>query len=169
MTEESEINLGAVPEAAPEPVDPAWVGIKGWLLFLCIALTIIGPLANLTQLVKAIDTMDGVGNYGNLKMVMTLDVIFGFGLIALSLYAGVRLWTIRRGAVKSARMFFFCVLAYQGWAFFGPLLLMGGSGRFNEKYIELILPKVIGGLAAVAIWLSYLKRSRRVKATFPQE
>jgi hypothetical protein len=87
------------------------------------------------------------------------------GLIAFSIYAGVGLWSIRPGAVRTAKKYF---LFYLGYAVIAAALpfMAGLPSAANEAVIGGAVKGTLGGLVSFAIWYSYLNKSERVKATY---
>ncbi|MBN2052673.1 DUF2569 family protein [Candidatus Woesearchaeota archaeon] len=164
MAEDTQKSDEQQPAPVPQqPVDAAYVGVKGWLLFLCVVMTILSPLASLSRMMTGCESARQASHISGVNTLVTIDTIFSLVLIALSFYAGVGLWSKRSGAVKTAFTFFKTYLGYLAWCLFSPVLL---PSRYQAAYFGAILPLVIGGLIGYWIWTSYLKKSKRVKATY---
>ena len=124
-----------------EQIDSSLHGVGGWLLLFCAGVTIITPLVLLAQI---------AGNPQN-----GFVVIISLMLCAFSVYVGTSLWRIRPQALKLVKIYFIVTLGL-------ALLALVGSIAGNQQKD---LVRAIDGLIAVAIWWSYFKKSKRVKAT----
>lgn len=142
-------------------------GVKGWLLFFCISLTVLNPLATAIGLIYG---LSGAGpvllQYPGLLVVTGLDLLLSVALAALSLYAGVSLWRIRPGALKVARMFLLIGAVYTLVSpFMG--LLAGLPDAANQVILQDALQSGGRGVVYPVLWMTYLMRSKRVAATYP--
>ena len=127
-------------------VEKKYKGVGGWLLFLCIYLTILCPLSNLAHLVVVF--------------------IQNIGLIIFSIYAGHALWTIRANAVNIAKTFFGVAFASAIVITFLLPLILGLPPEVRSEMRVQSQWGLNGVILAWWIWCSYLKRSKRVKATY---
>jgi heme A synthase len=85
-------------------------------------------------------------------------------MIGFSIYAGIKLWRIRPGAVRTAEIFLLCVLCYQGIPALLPLL--AGRPSPYQPMTQAAATNLLSAFLYVAVWYSYLRRSERVKATY---
>jgi len=93
--------------------------VKGWLLLLCINLSILDPFANLFNL--AIGTHLGRQYFEQNPALQKLMVINGVCSIALavySIYAGISLWRVLSNAVITAKKYLGAALPTQFCPFF---------------------------------------------------
>ena len=96
-------------------------GVKGWLLLLCINLSILDPFANLLNL--AIGTHLGRPYFDQNPALQKLMVINGVCSIALavySIYAGISLWKVLPNAVTTAKKYLGAAFAYSILSLFLP-------------------------------------------------
>ena len=155
------------PRAGAAPPDARYKGVKGWLLFLCVNLTILGPVGNAIIIVasyaEAVFISKRYPSYWAIEifgdaLVLAVNVVY-------SLYAGVRLWRVRNNAVSSAKNF----LILAGVVAVANMLLLLFAG-FPEEVLSTImaasLPQLGPTLAIIVLWYRYLNRSKRVRATF---
>jgi len=153
-----------IPKPRP-PTPPRYKGVGGWLLLFCISLTILNPLATLFYVVLSLPDTSGLfGPPPALRTVIMIDA-FAFLHVAVALfgiYAGIRLWRGASGAVRTARTFLWCVLAYAALAIFLPFL----AGRPDEATIAEVVMSTTQSICYVAIWQQYLNKSERVRATY---
>src|SRR5215469_11650475 len=85
--------------------DSKYRRVRGWLLLLCVVLTIVAPLSALSYIYKLLylegrygDTLSGLSGVVTVSIVMT-------GILAVfSLVAGLSLWSIRPTAVPVTKI-----------------------------------------------------------------
>ncbi len=148
-------------------------GVRGWLLFLCIYLTIIAPF--FTVLVLAVSYEDAITvaeKFPAFGLLCVMDTIATALLVGFSIFAGYRLWAVRPNAVGIARIFLIIALAYSVVSF---VLIFTAAG-LPTFLIKAILPAMIRDMvlhsSIVVAWIVYLCISRRVAITYarnPQE
>jgi len=110
----------------------------------------------------------GFTQFPGLLVITVVSTLLRVSLMAFSIYAGVRLGGIRRGAVRTAKILLLCALAYD--AVDVILLFMAGLPSAANADIEAEGAKSIGmGLVFCVIWYSYLNKSQRVRATYQLE
>jgi hypothetical protein len=128
-----------IPEASRANGDSRLYGVGGWLLLLCILLTIIGPLLA----------------FGQLSEIATTEFqwIWGIALIVFSLITGILLWTKHRIGWQVANIYFWSV---SGLAWVGVCL--NASSKQISQAIAVSIVSVI--------WLLYLNKSKRVWNTY---
>lgn len=138
--------------------------VGGWLLFLCISLTILNPLTlvgfgayNFVTLAPVFD------RFPTLAIATIVDALLTVFVAAFSAYAGISLWRRRAGSVKLATIF---LLVGAAFTILTPLLpLAAGLGsEFNKAVLDSALQSW-RGILYFAVWLNYLRQSKRVKAT----
>lgn len=153
------------PYAPPPGVDPysayarpaEFAGgqpVGGWLLFLCVSLTILNPLMTLSRLAPVLSR---IAMFGPMFLV---DVLVGLGLAGFSVYAGTGLWNRRTGAVRTAKVYF---MVRGGWALLSYAMMFTGLSGVG---ISAIAPQGIFILAFCIVWFAYLANSQRVRATY---
>lgn len=152
------INSGGLTQAVTG-IQP---GVKGWLLFLCVNLTVMTPLWGLGSLGKewaeSKQYLNIVPNFNEALIVEFLVVTL---FLLYSIYTGVQLWKIRPNAVKNAKQFF--VINLLLCLTLQPVMAqMLGVQVVNEDYLK----SVAAGILNIAIWYPYLLKSKRVMATY---
>jgi hypothetical protein len=143
--------------------------VRGWLLFLCVALTIVGPLFAIAYLLKSfVHQSAHFERFPGLRVLMVADAAMIGMLTALSMHVGIGLWRVRPGAVRAAKRYLLLSLGYLAFVAVVPFVV----GLPHEAYPATMQQTVADTLKAgipVAIWYVYLSRSKRVKATYPQQ
>lgn len=132
------------------PQDRKYKGVRGWLLLLAILLTVLNPI----WLLRTFLFTD-----------FTLYRFADIGLTCFALYAGLSLWTIRANAVRIARIYLVVQLAYSVGASLLALTL-AASPEQRLQVLGVVGRQVLGSYIFFAIWYEYLKKSKRVVATY---
>ena len=144
------------------PLSGIQAGVKGWLLFFCVSLTIITPLFFAAGISR--EWHDGQ-QYLDLPgfreaLFFEITVFSFFGLY--SIFTGVQLWQVKPNAVRNAKRF---VLLQAVVAIAVPLVL---AAMLGVSFLQVDgLRSTLHGLIYMAIWYPYLLKSKRVKATYP--
>lgn len=156
----------APPTSTSPAEEPRYRGVGGWLLLFCIGLIVLTPLITLSRLVASYgEAAPYLHQFPGLMVVTVIDTLLCIGLMAFSIYAGTALWRIRPGAVRTAKRYLLCFLGYQAVAAILPFMA-GLPPEANGAMIEPIVTNAFRGVLFVAIWHSYLNKSKRVSATY---
>jgi GYF domain 2/Protein of unknown function (DUF2569) len=155
------------PARIAEPqTDSGLVGVRGWLLALCIQLTIVGPLVAIGQLILLFQRLQpsfyivGLQNFYGFVFLVTCV----FQLVAI--VAGAMLWSRQHGAPKFTR---WLLVAGFVWLCLSPYtiyLFVGMPPGAVPGILVAALPEIITGAVVAFGWNAYLLKSKRVQATF---
>lgn len=141
-------------------------GVRGWLLLLCLILTVFSPLGNVVLMAIG---FNGVTSYlkqfPGLLTPLVIDTMLRAGLIGFSIYAGMSLWRIRPNAVNIAKAFLCTFLCITILSVFLPLLA-GLSAELCGAMIKEGFKQLAGPFCFYWMWNSYLNNSKRVTATY---
>ena len=144
----------------------ALVGVRGWLLFLCVSLTILTPLLALVTLVSEWSiSKPYFERIPNLKNGIIFEIATYSATALFAVYAGSRLWSIRPNAVKTAKIYLIVQLLV---AIIVPIVvvsIINTSGNLPGA-VSAIIKSAMTGIFYFAVWYPYLSRSKRVKATY---
>jgi hypothetical protein len=138
------------------------VGVKGWLLFLCISLSIITP--GLIFLLLLGEWRDTSAFFESIPLVRDVVLIETFSYSAIgffSAYAGWALWTRKKGAVRIAKIYLVtqCVV--------GIITMIILANMINDRELNNGYAKAaFHGIVHLIVWYWYLSKSKRVAATF---
>ncbi len=141
-------------------------GVKGWLLFFCISLTILDPAAAVINLSLVVTISRPL--FEKSPALLRLVTVSGACTIALALlgiYAGLSMWKVLPNAVKAARLYLMSVFYYSIFAIYLPNLV-GMTGDSLKELKDASLVNNIRTILYIAIWYVYLRISKRVKATY---
>ncbi|OPY68847.1 MAG: hypothetical protein A4E57_01533 [Syntrophorhabdaceae bacterium PtaU1.Bin034] len=150
-------------------VDLQLKGVRGWLLLLCINLTVLDPSAILINLFLITSTANPYfEKHPEFFRLMVTTGVFRIALLVFSVYAGLSLWKVVPGAVAIVRKYFFFVVLYSLLTVVLPTVLQVPSHLANE----MAGPNLANAgltIVYVAVWYLYLKRSKRVRATYVED
>ena len=141
-------------------------GVRGWLLMLCLMLTIIGPAVSAWLMTHEYATFSP---YFASSLALHATILSSLAITTFSVlfgtYAGIQLWLIRPGAVKIARSALLLGLAVDIvsttiYAAVGQVPV-ADTGLFRSVMVHMI-PSLI----FFSICLAYLNKSNRVGATY---
>jgi hypothetical protein len=146
-------------------------GVRGWLLLLCLLLTILIPGSYLYEIISIFYLINSPFNQiillvsKNLLLYhMVIIGIMGF-LAAFSFFAGLQLWEVKSGAVKIVKIFLiiqlFMVVIIAVLQSFMTFPFGGTENNFT-----VIIKTIIPSLLQAILWFSYLSYSGRVHNTF---
>ena len=145
--------------------------VKGWLLLLCLNLTIFIPAAYLYQINCILDLFNSRRNKILLLMFKTL---LAYNVLAIatmlflaifSFYAGQRLWQIKSRAVKTAKVFLVTqLLLILVITIIRPI--MTATVDTGGQVFGAILISLIPSLFQFGLWYLYLTKSSRVRNTY---
>ena len=168
MNENLTLTTDRYPNQSPGPLTrPKYKGVGGWLLFFCFSLTVFSPLLTIVTLITSYSEISQ--RFDSFPGMSVIDGLLNLGLMAVSIYAGVSLWRVKPDAVRTAKRFLWCSLAYSAAlaAMAGILLFMAGlSSVATGDTIAELFKAASRGAVSFAIWFAYLNKSKRVKATF---
>ena len=146
-------------------------GVRGWLLLLCLMLTILIPTSSLYSAISIIYFINSPLNKiillvsNNLLLYHMILLAIMAGMATLSFYSGIQLWEVKPGAVKLTKIFLliylFCSVII---AIIQSLISLGfGSGEIN---FIVIMITIFPSLCYFGIWYLYLNNSKRVYNTY---
>ena len=140
-------------------------GVRGWLLLLCLLLTVLDPLVVLSSIFAQSQAARATLNLRpEMLRYLIVQGVLAIALAVFSMYAGLSLWKITYNAVRVARYYLVAEAAFS----FVPLFLSAllgvsdeGPGSFNPYLLNALLTT-----AYASAWYAYLSRSRRVRNTY---
>jgi hypothetical protein len=144
------------------------IPLGGWLLVLCFILVVSYPAISLYHIFKyTIPNL--LDSHVPIRAVVLLSVyaVVFVPTALFSIVAGMRLWLVKPDAVSFTKRF---LLTYLGanigyfvfWVFWIVIVRPSGAVSFAEMGWS----HVVGPILFVALWYSYLERSKRVRATY---
>lgn len=139
-------------------------GVGGWLLFLCLAMVFFNPVTTLHEVfTRTLPLLSKTHDTRREILWSTYLVLFP-GVSAFGVVAGIRLWLVRAGAVRLARLWLLTLVCAHVSYFFLWLALFR-SAR-TSSLADMGWRHVAGPLFTFLFWNAYLYKSKRVRATF---
>jgi Kef-type K+ transport system membrane component KefB len=143
-------------------------GVHGWLLVLCLYLMVLIPVLAVLGLLGA---WQGASRSPTLQNALVFEAAFEFALAVFGFYAGLALYQKRPNAVVIAKVYFIVMLTL-GVLVLG-IVLLGLVAQFSDPALakQLRGPAMAAALREIilsGVWLLYLERSERVRATYPE-
>jgi hypothetical protein len=147
-------------------MDERYKGVKGWLLLLCISLSVLDPAAIFFNLMYATDVLksDFDKHPALFRLVLT-GGLCSIGLIIFSVYAGISLWRTHPRAVTYAKRYLICASAYSLISLYLPRM-MGMPDQEQQAISAVSSLNTLVTIAYMAAWYGYLMWSKRVAVTF---
>lgn len=140
--------------------------VGGWLLLLCVLLTILGPLATAYSLVAGYGQLQSLfEETPGLSTFYNMNFVLNIGLGLFSLWAGFSLWTKMAGAVERAKKYLLARVAYTVILYFLPAM-SGLPEEMSTGIQNEILAASTFSFIYIAIWYLYLTKSKRVRETY---
>jgi hypothetical protein len=141
-------------------------GVGGWLLLLCVGLTIIGPLVRLSGIGSSMTALPRISALFPLMVTLIYaENICSLIIGAFSVYAGYSLWAVKSNAVYKAKAFLVALVIFAVFDLFLIYMTELPAGIVKE-----VSAQGIFGLAQsviyAGVWFAYLSQSKRVRATY---
>ena len=142
-------------------------GVGGWLLFLCIILTIIAPVFTVFGLVSTFAMLDEMNVIRNYKEFATISSISGSLIVVFGLIAGLFLWNRWSNAVAIAKTYLIFAMANTLVVNILHMVVVKYPHRpeFAFVYVGIVIG-IIVGLGIQIAWFAYLCKSKRVAVTY---
>ncbi len=141
-------------------------GVKGWLLLLCLALTVFDPSTVVISLFLLTDASRVYfEQHPAFFRLVLVSGVCRLALAVFSLYAGLSLWRVVPNGILLARRYFLAAVLYSVFSLFLPNLV-GLPEDLAKPMAGEILFNAALTITYAMVWYLYLGRSRRVKATF---
>lgn len=145
---------------------PGLHGVRGWLLLLCVMFTIVGPIIAIGLMLRDYAMFAPIfAEHGGLEAADLFTIAIRAFSVAYGIYAGVRLWAVRPGAVETAKLALLIGLAAD--VVTSLLLVIAGPTPIAEAGLaHPSFTRVLPDLVFFTLCFGYLNKSRRVEATY---
>ena len=145
--------------------------VRGWLLFLCINLTLIIPFSCIYEASSALG-MYYPGASSIQLFLFRQSLSYHLGVIAattflaiFSFYAGLSLWQLKPKAVKIVKLFLTTQLLLMMLLMVLQPFMMFPLGANPTSFGDTI-PRLLPFLSYFSVWYAYLSFSRRVRLAY---
>ena len=142
-------------------------GVRGWLLLLCLMLTVFGPLISAWLMSVEYEQFAPhfAGSPGT-EIAIFLSIALTTGAVLFGIYAGIGLWTIRPRAVDTAKNALLLGLAVDIVSTALQIAVCPTPSAEGQFFNDVALT-VIPSLIFFTLCFAYLNKSLRVEATYP--
>jgi hypothetical protein len=157
-----DVNSGdsIIDQESPSP-QLKYHGVGGWLALFCVGLLVLTPAVTLISLSSGLELIRYSETLPGLKAYLLFDAIAGLGLTAFSITTGIALVRVKKNAVRLAGWY---LAFYFGYALFETVMpyALGVSLEWTSE-----MSNELARIATyVIVWAAYLKKSKRVRATY---
>ena len=145
-------------------LDAKCQGVRGWLLVLCLMLTVVGPAISVWLMAhEHADAAQSFAGSLGLQAAVVCSLLLTACAVAFGAYAGLRLWLIRPGAVNTAKLALLVGLAVD---IVTTAIEAAVAQEPSGQLLFQVEVSVIPSLVFFTLCFAYLNRSKRVHATY---
>lgn len=140
--------------------------VRGWLLLICLMLTLIGPAISIGLMVS--DYRDAAPYFAEsrgLQAATFFCIAIAAGAVAFGIYAGLRLWRVKPRAVEIAKASLLVGLAADIVATTIQAAMSPASADETQLVYEVLL-RLVPSLIFFSACFAYLNKSARVEALY---
>jgi Protein of unknown function (DUF2569) len=138
--------------------------VTGWLLVLCILLTLVYPATSLYAIFwKAVPKLVDAHSHTRILLLGVYSALF-FAVAIFSFWAGVKLWLVKPDAVRFARRYLLTYLIANIAYFVFWTLVVRPTQMLG--FAEMGWYHVVGPIVSTALWYFYLEHSKRARNTY---
>jgi hypothetical protein len=139
--------------------------VSGWLLALCVILTIVLPATSVYRIILHSIPMAIAAHTLNRTVLLSVYSLLFSALAVLSFMAGLRLWLLKPHAVAFARRFLLTYLIANAAYFVFWIAVIRPTEQ--AAYAEMGWYHIVSPTGFVFLWFTYLEHSKRVRNTYP--
>jgi hypothetical protein len=144
-------------------VEEKYQGVQGWLILFCLVLTVIAPCSCLFHLAHTLPLLMRTHDPRR-QILWTVFVVMYLAIAGVAFVTGIRLWLVRRGAVRMAKLWLLMNLCLNVSYFFLWLILF--SHTRTDSVAKVAWDHIVGPLVPFFLWNTYLEHSKRVRDTY---
>jgi hypothetical protein len=142
-------------------------GVKGWLLFVCVGWTVMGPAMSLPSFIDYFTTTRNRLWDSTLLTVNDIQTVLAIVVLLYGIYAGIQLWRVQPGALRTANTFLnvflvYAVLTFLMGIYVFSVLDLEGTRSVVPGFIKQAMQSF--GFVVLSKW--YFRHSERVKNTY---
>lgn len=141
-------------------------GVQGWLLILCLMLTLGGPLISAWLMAHQYAVLaPHFASASGLQAAIFVSFAIKASAVAFGAYAGLGLWRLRPNAVGTAKLALLAGLAAEVITTV-IAVVVEPTHPMEGRLLRQVTIELIPSLAFFTLCFAYLNRSSRVEATF---
>lgn len=159
--------LPNAPSQSGVKLGPTLIGVKGWLLFLCVWLVILYPLVGVFLIGYSwAKAQSYFAAYPGLRSAEVFSALMNIGMMGYSIFAGYGLWSVKINAVRNAKIYFLVWLVGSLALLYPVIALSHLPSVVSDAYGYEAGKEFFYKIIVVVYWITYLSRSRRVQVTY---
>lgn len=151
---------------APKDVRPDTTsqGVRGWLLVLCLMLTVVGPIISVWLMAHEYGNSVRVASGSPSGLVAVIgSLLLTACAVAFGAYAGLRLWRVQPKAVKTAKL----ALLFGVVVDIVTTAIEAATAEVpSDQLLFQVKISVMPSLIFFTLCFAYLNRSKRVYNTY---
>lgn len=140
--------------------------VGGFLVVLCFALVVVYPASELYEVFVRVGPKLMASHNTKSSAVLAAYIVIFTSLAMFSVSAGLRLWRVRPGAVEFAKKYLLAYLISNAAYFIFWYSLFRSTNRL--LLAEMGWYHLVGPIASVTLWYTYLENSDRIRQTFTE-
>jgi len=146
------------------PSSAALVGVRGWLLVLCLMLTVVGPALSVWLMAHEYASAAPLGAQPEgVQAAVLASLLLSAAAVAFGAYAGGRLWLIRPNALTTAKQALLFGLAVD----VVTTTIEAATAQVpGDRLLFQVEVSLVPSLVFFTLCFAYLNRSQRVHATY---
>lgn len=155
------------PESQDHTISAPSEGVGGWLLLLCVTLTILNPFLGAHNLLSHFQRASADFDYvQGLQYYLYVNIALRLFVVVFGMHAGISLWTERPNAVRTAKRYLFVFLGSLTLGVVLLFVMVEWPDYAAEILVKEIAKEVLPSLLFFTVCFLYLSKSKRVKATY---
>lgn len=141
-------------------------GVRGWLLVFCLMLTVVGPLISSWLMAERYLSLEPFfAASRSIEAALFISIAIEACSVGFGVYAGIRLWSIRPGAVNTAKRALLIGLA-ANVVTTALLIATGPASNAEGRLLHEVTMKLIPDFIFFTVCFAYLNKSTRVHVTY---
>jgi len=151
-----QVQAGEIDDLVPQ--------VGGWLLVLCLLLTVIYPASQLYAVIGSAVPKVIASHTAKSALLLGMYSAVFTSLAMFSMSAGLKLWRVRPGALRFAKRYLLAYLLTNVAYFLFWTVLFHPTKA--SSLAEMGWYHVVGPIASTTLWCVYLEYSKRVRETY---
>lgn len=153
-------------------IEPSYKGVRGWLLWLCLGLTVFGPVLISGEIInsyKEIGANNMQSRFPDFVLVVTVLNWLKIALVGFGIFTGISLFAIWPNAIRLAKEYILTTVGFSVLEVF-VYSITDLPDAIKAELAYQHKSRLLPALLWAVVWYLYLSKSKRIKATYgPQQ